>query len=235
MSEQMGDIEFQMDIAPYFDYAPNAGIDPSISRYHGVRKLPGDVELTLGGFYVPPENVNQPYTERDLKPRSGNVQGIDISVPVEPGTVNAIHSRATPNVWAHEYRHKADRGMSEDSNRLADAVMAQNEGDWNAAVDMWRDRMRRQGKKVTKSEAERDLISALQFNNDIAARNAFQRNYDLGARDPRAGKPWPLQEESAPYIQNRLENALYKQRALELKNFDKWNEGLPRRNRKRAQ
>jgi hypothetical protein len=143
--EEFGDIEFQMDIAPYTNYT--GPIDPSIARYRGFEGLPGDTDLTLGGFYVPPNDPNDPYTEEELKGYVGEVSGVDLKTPTEPNTINAVHSRATPNIWAHEYRHKEYPGLSEDQNRIIDGSMAMNESDWNSAVRMYRDKFARKGKR----------------------------------------------------------------------------------------
>jgi len=233
-SEQMGDIEFQMEIAPYFDYAGE--IDPSIARYRGIKDLSGDVDLNLGGFYVSPEDPNDPYDKADLKPRTGRVQGVDIEIPVEPGTVSALHTRATPNIWAHEYRHQmGEDGNGERYNRLADAVVAQNEGDWESAVKMWRDQIYRDtGERPTASEAQEDLLDRLRFNNYVTPRGVYRKDYERGARGTAESGPSWWERESANYEDERMERALWRQKDLEMRNFDKWNEGLSERNQDRG-
>lgn len=232
LQEQMADIEFQMDIAPYFDY--KADIDPSIARYRGFRTK-ADKNLNLGGFYVPPENSEAPYSPRDLKPFTGMVGGKRVSIPVEPGTVNAVHNKATPNVWAHEYRHQmGEDGGGERYNRLADAATAQNGADWSDAVMMWRDQLARDGKKVSPSEAERDLLTALKANHAVTPRSVYEADYSRGARRPDTEPAW-WQRPSARYEQARIDASYWKRRDDELKKFDKWNAGLPKRNTKRGQ
>jgi hypothetical protein len=230
-SEQMGDIEFQMEIAPYFDYA--ADIDPSKARYRGIEGLPGDVELTLGGFAVSEEDPNEPFSPSDLKPYQGRVKGVEFEVPVEPGTVNAVHSKATPNIWAHEYRHQMkEDGNGETFNRLADAAVAQNEDDWDAAVTMWRDQLRRRGKEPSMSEAERDLIKRLETNSMVTPRGVYGADYDRGARNP-AAEGLVMHGEKGEYTQDRIKKSFWKRRASELEEFDDWSEELAERNKER--
>jgi len=96
---QMGDVEFQMSIAPYLDYTGD--IDPSVARFHGLPS--GTPALSKQGFFVPPQYKGKPYTipfELE-KPYADHV------IPVEPLTVNTIDKGATANTWAHEYRHRA--------------------------------------------------------------------------------------------------------------------------------
>ena len=96
---QMGDVEFQMAVAPYMGY--KGSIDPSIARFHGLR---GSPELDTKGFSIPPNYKGEPvWTTRGY--------GKDYTLPAEAGTVNAINTAATPQVWGHEYRHqeKIDR------------------------------------------------------------------------------------------------------------------------------
>jgi len=230
-SEEMGDIEFQMDIAPYFDY--KAEIDPSIARYRGFKGLPGDVELTLGGFYALPNTEDSPYSENDLRPRTGRVNGLDIEIPTEPGTVNAVHSNATPNIWAHEYRHQmGEDGNGESFNRLADAVVAQNEGDWESAVSMWQDMLARKGRDVMPSEAQEDLLERLQFNQNVTPRGVYKNDYDRGARGTESGPDW-WKRESANYEDERIARSLWKRKEQELRDFNNWSEGLADRNEER--
>ena len=219
MSEQMGDIEFQMDIAPYFDY--KGPIDPAIARYQGIKGLSGDVDLTLGGFYVKP---NEAYDEDELAPYKGRADGISFEVPKEIGTINAVHSKATPNMWAHEYGHQL-RGSGEEYQRLADAATAQNERDWESSVKMWRDFLLRRGREVTPSEAQEDLIERLNFNLAVTPRKIYEQDYARGARGPMDTRsPGGLKRDSADYEEDRIEKALWKKKEQELLEFEWWKE-----------
>jgi len=232
LGAQMGDMEFQMDIAPHFDY--KGPIDPSIARYRGVKGLSGDVDLTLGGFYAHPDNPNDPYTQEELKPFSGAADGIQFEVPKEPGTINAVHSKATSNIWAHEYGHQL-RGSGEEYQRLADAATAQNERDWESAVQMWRDWKLRKGVKLTPSEAQEDLISRLEYNVNLVPRRTYREDYARGARGSVATRsPTYLMRDDSAYVEERIDKSLWKRKAEELKALESWKEGLPERNKERA-
>jgi hypothetical protein len=249
-SEQMGDVEFQMEIAPYTNYT--GPIDPSLARYRGAKGLSGDTNLTLGGFYAPPNNEKDPYTEEDLKGYEGRVQGVNVEVPVEPNTVNAVHNKATPNIWAHEYRHKEKPGMSEDRNRLLDGALAMNESDWKSAVKFWKDKLmrkevlkqakaRKNGEKYTakdilNSEAERDLINELDSDKGAsfgATQTLFNDEFrNKGGNLPESEETWYNPDEF-DYERMRREQTYWPKRKAELDEFDDWNKELEKRNKDR--
>jgi hypothetical protein len=250
MGEEMGDIEFQMGIAPYTNYT--SSIDPSRARYHGVKGLSGDIDLTLGGFYAPPDDENAKYTEEDRRGWKGRVNGIDIKIPAEPDTINAVHSKATDNIWAHEKRHKDYRGMSEDRNRLADGALAMNKSDWKSAVKFWKDRLtrkellkqakaRKNGEKYTAkdiltSEAERDLIDELSSEVGSSygiANRLFRNEFDAGGNLPESEETWHSPDER-DYARMRREQTYWPKRKAELDKFDEWHEDLKERNKKRG-
>ena len=130
---QMGDIDFQMAVAPYM--ASGATIDPSIARFHGMtpeQRPEGDLQLK--GFSTG-EKTGLPYS---YIAKNGDI----VQIPREPFTVNTIDSAATPQTWAHEYRHQegADGG-SEIENRLIDLGTSQNKKDWNNALSLLADNL----------------------------------------------------------------------------------------------
>ena len=227
LSRQMGDIEFQMAIAPYFDY--KAPIDPSIARYQGIKGLSGDRSLTLGGYYIPPENSKRPYTKKDLEPYTGTINNKEVAFPLEPGTVNAVHSKSTPNIWAHEYRHQMkEDGGGEQYNRLADAITAQTDKDWTAAVGMWGDK----NQNLKPSEYESDLLKQLSMNAEVTPRKVYGNDHARGARRPGTA-PGVLQRPEAKYVQERIDKSLWKKKERTMQDFDKWNKGIPTRNNQR--
>jgi len=94
---QMGDIDFQMAVAPYMGY--KGEIDPSIARYHA---LPKGVRSSLKGFSIP-STSKTPYINVGSFAKA---RGDSFLLPAEAGTVNAIDDGATPATWAHEYAHQ---------------------------------------------------------------------------------------------------------------------------------
>jgi len=149
MNEDFGNMEFQMEIAPYVGY--QGPVDPSIARFHG---LPFSEKTTLKGFTVPDGyEAKKPYMY-------AGEEGI-FAIPKEQGTVNAVNADATPNVWGHEYRHRQDMDMSEKQNRLLDGYYAQDQASWKAAVRLWLDQMG--GGSML--DAEKDLIKQLNKEN----------------------------------------------------------------------
>jgi hypothetical protein len=234
-SEEMADIEFEMEIAPYTNYT--GPIDSSIARYRGFEGLSGDTDLSLGGFYVPPEDQNDPYTDEELKGYVGQVGGVDLKTPTEPNTINAVHNQATPNIWAHEYRHKEYPGLSEGQNRLIDGSMAMNESDWNNAVKMYRDKFKRKGKKITKSEAERELIADLESDMGSGrfgvATNMFGKEFrDKGGNLPESKETW-WSTDKQDYERMRREQVYWPKRKAELDEFDEWNNAIAKHNEER--
>jgi len=98
---QMADVEFQMAIAPYSGY--EGPIDPSIARYHS---LPKGAQSGLLGFATSPDAPNHYIS-------AGVLNGDDLLIPAEPGTVNVVGARgATPATWAHEYSHQLEKDRS---------------------------------------------------------------------------------------------------------------------------
>lgn len=145
-------MEFQMEIAPLLGY--QGPIDPSIARWH---PLPTTAETSLKGFQVPEGASGEEYYTFLTE------EGERIKMPQEPGTVNTVNVHATPQLWAHEYRHLQEPDYSERVNRIHDGYYAQDKSDWNDAVDMWRKYQRDfKGKKLSMKEAEASLIAAIE-------------------------------------------------------------------------
>jgi hypothetical protein len=136
LGKQMGDMEFQMEIAPYLNY--KGPIDPDVAR---IRQTPH--RSNLRGYYVP-HGYQYGKDEQDiLGGEERRVTAVSVApdnraevvkLPAEDGTVNAVNAENwNPRLWAHEYRHKqslepisAMPRIDELSNRLMDAYNAQN-------------------------------------------------------------------------------------------------------------
>ena len=129
---QMGDVEFQMAIAPYSNY--KGTIDPSIARFHGLTpEQSGGRDLNLKGFSIGERGSDQPYT---YKAADGSL----VSIPKEPNTVNTIDSAAVANTWAHEYRHQEGTdSKTEKGNRVIDLATAVTKTDWSKALNFLKD------------------------------------------------------------------------------------------------
>jgi hypothetical protein len=245
LREAAFDNEFAIEVAAQSNYA--ADIDPSVARYHGLEGVSGDRRMTLGGFTVPPEEPEDPYTSYDLRPYGFRDPETNrrYVVPVEPNTVNAVHSLATPEVWAHEYRHRQYPNMSEFQNRLIDAATAQNERQWNEAVRMWQDQLYRaelrrneDAQRMPMSEAEEHLLDKLlsRDRQRYYLSPIFKDEYDRGARlpPPEGFLTRLFSTDEGEYVESRLQNAYFMKRAKELENLREYSEDLPEQNRDRA-
>ena len=132
---QMGDIDFQMAVAPYMSY--KGEIDPSVARYHGFTpEQRPDKDLTLKGFQVKPNLGGRGLPPFTFETDSGEV----VEIPKEFNTVNVIDSGASPRTWAHEYRHhERTDGKAEVGNRIIDLATSMNKKDWNEALEFIED------------------------------------------------------------------------------------------------
>ena len=138
---------------------------------------------------------------------------------------------ATPEIIAHEYRHKQQPGLSEQQNRVADGSSALNERQWKSAVNLWRDQLARNGHKVTPSEAERSLIKAV--DNKYAYNQTYVNELrDGGANLPESKRAW-YNNDMSDYEKMRKEQVYWPKRKAELDEFDSWVRGLEERNEER--
>ncbi len=237
-SEQMVDIEFQMEIAPYFGY--KGEIDPSKARYHGIKGLSGEDSLNKKGYRIPPDDPNNPYSEEQLRPQRGSAYGREIVLPMEPDTVNTIHNAATPRVWAHEYRHDRKEGISERENRLEDAFAAQNESDWEASVGDWQDQLFRQEiKRVGRKKAKRVPLSTAQDSllDNLEKRTKhsdYVEEFNAGATLPKNEAGMFSFNDAGDYARWREKNTLAAKKIAERKEFREWAQELESRNQERS-
>ena len=106
----VGDLEFASDVAPFFGpFYQSENIDPSVARL-----VPGNipmetVEGRMKGFYTPEQmsdnELRQLQSRAQLYAFSPSV-GSFPEVQMERDTVYAVGPDASPEVWAHEFRHR---------------------------------------------------------------------------------------------------------------------------------
>jgi hypothetical protein len=142
MNEQMGDIEFQMDIAPNLNY--KGPIDPSRAR---MRQTPKDIRTALQGYNIgtaqeiggrdgrPPQEIRDYIDKNTTSTPYLNLPNESAELPLEEATVNVVNPRNANNMtYSHEYRH-AQGMINERQARLVDAYNAQNSQDWDSVVE----------------------------------------------------------------------------------------------------
>lgn len=104
---QMGDIDFQMAVAPYMGY--KGEIDPRKTRIHSL--FQDTPTLFTKGFSVAPESTNtNPYEARSVQSLTPKSKSRETYLfPQEAGTVNILGvENATPSILGHEYRHQEE-------------------------------------------------------------------------------------------------------------------------------
>jgi hypothetical protein len=107
----MGDLEFQADVAPFFGpFGQEEGIDPRRARL-----VPSQRKYTTAGLYVLPDATDEGLKKIDREYSMVPAQlakdlGRELTdrerVFAEPDMVYAIGGGASPNTWAHEFRHR---------------------------------------------------------------------------------------------------------------------------------
>ena len=164
---QMGDVEFQMAIAPYSNY--KGTIDPSIARFHGLTpEQSGGRDLNLKGFSVGERGSDQPFT----------FTGADdslVSIPKESNTVNTIDRASVANTWAHEYRHQEGTdSKTEKGNRVLDLATAVTKTDWTKALNFLMDDAVKDAKRqLSGANKEQAKAERAKYNtaSDVISRN----------------------------------------------------------------
>lgn len=166
MSEDMGDMEFQMAIAPYMNY--KGDIDPAKSRTHmlhpSVGRFGPGQSWTTRGMYSYPQNKE--FTKEFPIPNPVSETDKTILFNIEPDTVNTFGAPAAkPTVQAHEYLHENLKKDADESDvRLIGAWNAQNEDDWDDSVRGWASHLLEEEvvKTTTLQKAEAHLLRSLQ-------------------------------------------------------------------------
>ena len=107
----LGDLEFAADVAPFFGpFYQSENIDPSVARL-----VPGNIPMEtaqgrMKGFYIPEQMSDNEL--RQLQSRAqlyafSPREGYFPEAQMERDTVYAVGPDASPEVWAHEFRHRA--------------------------------------------------------------------------------------------------------------------------------
>ena len=160
MNEEMGDIEFEMSMAPYNNYTGGTPADKA--KFEGL--YPGAGEQTLRGQYTPPHMTPEKIKKERVRyydsaaGRSGYLYGI-------PGKVQGIAGGAVPKVWQHEFNHMNNPNRREGTIREIDAIIAPNKRAWDDAVRMqrdWSNRRRKPENKISLEDAEKRLLNRMQ-------------------------------------------------------------------------
>jgi len=108
MAEQLGDMEFQAELAPYFNYRDV--VDPKMVDVHGEDNFPE---------YLGPEG-------------GGTVVGVRNT---DTGMIEVLPKGANAQTLAHEVRHGDIH--DEQTNRMFDLMGAQDRDQWQQAVDQY--------------------------------------------------------------------------------------------------
>jgi hypothetical protein len=120
---QVADADFESDLYAHMGERGKWAIDANRARV-----APPDPSGRLYGFY------SSPMFPKGARPEGEHYQHIPEGF-VDPDTVYVSGvENAKPQVWAHEFRHRAMPNMPEDSNRLLDAYYARSPQEWQKAV-----------------------------------------------------------------------------------------------------
>ena len=185
-------------------------IDSSIARHLALPELPDVARVALRGVYNHSDDVIE---ERY------DYQGIPIELSYEPGSVNTIHKWNIPSTWSHEYRHKNYPELTEKENRFVDLVAAQSEYDVDKGIRNYAHRLR----SGTPSESLEKITHTL-------------RNADIWSSYPRLSDVAVpvIEKETGREYQDVVEDSAIRKFLQEAESLEEWNEGLSKRNKKRA-
>jgi len=199
------DPEFAEKVSSYL----TGEIDPSVARHDPVRyrgetePVPDDVMVGLYGLHSPESNEDT-VLEKTLGGRP-----IDLEIP--SGSVTAFHTRNTPMVYGHEYRHKNYPDLKERQNRRIDLIAAQNPHDVDQSIRMF-------GGGVP-SENLPEIARTIRA---MALRRIpYGTEYDI------------IEETSGRDAEEVIEESAMSRFMDEVREYEDWNEDLPERNRKR--
>ena len=236
LRKQAFDNEFEIEVAAQNNYT-GADDMADVARYHGFDYLDGTRNLNLGGFYAPPDPENGKEVGSFLDSYFHRNRYMGAEVPVEVGTINAIHNKATPQIWAHEYRHRDFQNNSEGTNRLLDFATALNQDQQDSAVEMLTEYANRRKEEEDQSTNSEVLISALSALDGafgtwgaMPYRQMLALEWDRGARSTPMGKAENIND----YIDQRYDSAFFQETSDEMNEYLEWDKGLKRRNLHRA-
>ena len=131
-----------------------------------------------------------PKAEDGATARAVRQVAVDPNVEIVPGKAYGVGVHgATPQTYAHEFRHINQPGAREGYVRLQDAFMAGSPKQWREAVEVWKDYL----EVKTLAEARERLLSTLRYNERFFAQdNGMPEPGFFGA----FGRPKPVY---APY------------------------------------
>jgi len=221
--EQMGDIEFEMGIAPYFNYKMPEGV-ASKARFQGWASENGpQYGLNLHGYTIPEDASDEDI--KFYKKRYGR-HGLG----VERGTINAVSAKdATNRLWSHELDHLTEDGRTERGVRLRDAARAITESDWKSAVDLWKEQI----DAKTHSEAEENLLKQLSsYGSNGPAETLYREELERGANLPESQRT-ALRPDGVDYSNMRKKTVYWPKRLKEIEEYKSWNKELKDRNDER--
>jgi len=161
------DQEFLMEIARRLGPTKTRESSPSADNIVSHLKAPDN--LTVRAIQIP-ANMKQRDIDLGINMDSFSNFGVDTS-QFKAGTIHTFGPGNTqPATQAHEVRHELyGQGLSEQENRLLDAWNASTPEEWDDAVHMWHDQLKRnfserksEAPTPTIEEAEEILITLLQ-------------------------------------------------------------------------
>jgi len=181
-------------------------IDPSIAVHDEV-DLPENVGLGFGGYRTG-DNEESGY-------KRGRIDGKDIEIELKPNTIGAVHTKNTPQVYGHEYRHKNYPDLREIENRHVDLAAAQTDHDVDESIRMYADGS---GGGIP-SERLGDVAWVLR-----------RMKYDL---PPLGDEHNVVAAETGRDPKDVIEESATGQFMEDVRDYEKWNKGLNERNKKR--
>jgi hypothetical protein len=177
------DNEFEIETANSMGVVGREAIDADRARFIGDYS---SRPMTAAGFYFYPRKEETSQREREEGAQLLNFRGGKARIIPEDDTVWVIGVDATPNTYAHEFRHRAfKKDLSESDNRLLDGYYASTPSEWETAVLFWRDNLYSKGWGLVElPEAEKDLISTLRRREDAII--DYEQQYIDGMKVPYA-------------------------------------------------
>jgi len=181
LSEQMGDVEFEMEVAAKTPTFARPYVSADRATFHPWNV--GSPGYSLNGSYFPAP------LDSDLTGPYEGVFNEESGVQIEPDTVYAYGARnANPQLWAHEFTHRAYEKTGkkqvwmteEEAVRQRMAYMAQTPEEWKRAVELWKGyRESEHNEEMTYEEADRRMRGNL----------GNWRSSDVKARQEQGNRP----------------------------------------------
>lgn len=194
-------------------------IDPKLGRhirlrtngsdYEGLgQELPEDFDINIRGLYHP-----------EGKPED-KIKGTNIIT--KPNQVMTLHNNNTPNVWAHEYRHRNYPELMEDENRVMDMVSAKDDWEVDDTIRMWANRT----EKEIPSEAIPKVKKILERVGTTVGHKQLPKIRDVIQREID-------REGLGVTVDDIVEMSKMSQFIKDVDEYEEWNSGLKERNEAR--